>query len=430
MKLEKIKYLLCGVIISSALPLCATAETLEQAWVEALAADHGLQAIRENTVASEHQLQAAKAARLPNINLASGYTMLEKAPFAIASIGGNALSVQMGERESLSYQAMSVLPLYTSGQISGQINAATAGLEASQFFEVGKTLNLKLTVAEAYVGVLRSNKALDVVNSHVATLRSHAADVVNFYDQGMVSRNDLLAAQVALADAVQMSIKVGNGADIAAAAYNRLLGRPLKQKVALGELQPGLLSNESLEELTQKAINGRYELQVLQQQSTALKHQASAIRGKSGPQVALSGGYVYHENNYQSPEGQWMVNVGMQWNVFDAGLINNQAKASERQARSLAEQYDEALSQIELQVRQYWLATQETQKRVTVTEKAVGQAEENLRVNRDRYENGLSTNTEVLAAEALRTGSQDNHANAIYDAVLAGLRLKRAVSSL
>jgi len=51
-------------------------------------------------------------------------------------------------------------------------------------------------------------------------------------------------------------------------------------------------------------------------------------------------------------------------------------------------------------------------------------------VSRDRYEHGLSTNTEVLAAEALRTRSQNNHANAVYDAVLAGLRLSRAVSKL
>jgi len=429
MRPEKIKYLLGITVLGFVLPFCVSAETLEQAWTDALAVDHGLQAIRENTLASGHQLQAAKAARLPNISIASGYLLLEKDPFAVASIGGNTLNVQMGERESLSYQAMSHVPIYTSGQISGQINAATAGLEASQFFEAGKALDLKLTVAEAYVAVLRSSKALQVVNSHVASLQSHTDDVVNFYDQGMVSHNDLLAAQVALADAVQLSIRVANGVDIATAAYNRLLGRSLKKNIALDELKP-VFSNDSLDELTQQAIGGRYELQVLQQQSTALKHQASAIRGKSGPQVALSGGYVYHENNYQSPEGQWMVNVGMQWNIFDAGLTNNQAKASERQARSLEEQYDDVLSQIALQVRQYWLATQETKKRIPVAEKSIGQAEENLRVSRDRYEHGLSTNTEVLAAEALRTRSQNNHANAVYDAVLAGLRLKRAVGAL
>jgi outer membrane protein TolC len=96
----------------------------------------------------------------------------------------------------------------------------------------------------------------------------------------------------------------------------------------------------------------------------------------------------------------------------------------------LQEQHDDFATKVALQVRQYWLDIQETHKRILVTEKAIAQANENLRVNRDRYENGLSTNTEVLDAETLRTGSEDNHANALYDAVLATLRLKRSLGEL
>jgi len=424
-----IKNLSAVLLLSLLSPLSVATETLEQAWVEVLAVDHGLQAIRENTVASEHQLKAAEAARLPNINITSGYSLLEKEPLMKASLGGSLYHIQTAEKEALSYQAMTSLPIYTSGLISGQIDAASAGVQASQFFEAGKVLDLKLHVAETFVSVLRANKALQVVNSQVASLKSHTVDVVNLHEQGMVSRNDLLAAQVALADAVQLSIKVANGVDITKAAYNRLLGRPLTQAVELTELQ-AVLSSEPLEGLTAQAIAGRYELQVLQQQALALKHQASAIRAQSGPQVALHAGYSYRENNYQLPEGQWLLNLGMQWKVFDAGLIRHKASATERHARSTKQQYDDLSSQIALQVRQYWLATKETQQRIEVTEQSIGQAEENLRVNRDRYEHGLSTNTDVLAAEALRTRSQDNHANALYDAVLAGLRLKRAVSNL
>lgn len=49
---------------------------------------------------------------------------------------------------------------------------------------------------------------------------------------------------------------------------------------------------------------------------------------------------------------------------------------------------------------------------------------------RDRYANGLSTHSEVLDAETLRTNSEANHAAARYDAALSGLRLKRAVGDL
>jgi outer membrane protein TolC len=73
---------------------------------------------------------------------------------------------------------------------------------------------------------------------------------------------------------------------------------------------------------------------------------------------------------------------------------------------------------------------QETRKRLLVTQSAIAQAAENLFVARDRYANGLSTHTEVLDAETLRTSSESNHANAQFDAALAGLRLKRAMGDL
>ncbi len=54
------------------------------------------------------------------------------------------------------------------------------------------------------------------------------------YKQDMVSRNDLLTAQVALADTEQQAIKAGNGLDLSRAAYNRLLGRQMDTVVVAG----------------------------------------------------------------------------------------------------------------------------------------------------------------------------------------------------
>lgn len=417
------------LLLGFSFPIFVAAETLQQAWDVAIEYDHGLQAVRENTQASQHQLKAAKAARLPNLTVGAGYTALENDPEAKVNFAGLSTQFPLAEKESYSYQAMTVLPLYTGGQISSSINAASASLQASKKLEAGKVLDLKLNVAETYIGVLRATKAFEVANSHVASLKSHKMDVENLYEQGMVSRNDLLAAQVALANAVQMSIQVENMLDISRSAYNRLLGRAFQELVVLDELEPSILE-DSLDVLMAQAIEQRYELRVLKEQVSALDSKANAIRAKNAPQLALSGGYDFQENKHQVHEGQWLIGVGMKWTLFDAGLVRNQASATAQQARSLEQQYDEVLSLVKLQVRQYWLDVQETRKRLSVTEQSISQAEENLKVNRDRYEHGLSTNTDVLSAEALRTGSQNNHANAIYDAVLARIRLKRAVSDL
>ncbi|MFZ2391306.1 TolC family protein [Rhodoferax sp.] len=402
---------------------------MQQAWDTALAVDRGLKASHENTAAAASLLEAARSARLPNVALEAGYTALDNTPTAKAEFFGQSLQMPLAQKESGAYKAMASLPLYTGGRIERGIDAAAASLDAAKLGETGDVQNIKLRVSNAYVDVLRASRMLQVAESHVQSLEAHARDVRNLHEQGMVAKSDLLSAQVALADARQKALQVANGLDLARAAYNRLLGRPLDQVVALDDLSPGA-AEQSLPALTERAISQRSELAALAQQIEALRHQAGAVRGENGPQVALSGGYGYQENRYQVNPGQWMVTLGAKWNLFDGGVVRHRANAVERQAAALTEQRDELASVIALQVRQTWLDVQETKKRLIVTQSAIAQAAENLFVVRDRYTNGLATHTEVLDAEVLRTGSETNHANALSDAALARLRLKRATGEL
>jgi outer membrane protein TolC len=405
------------------------AESLQQAWDIVLAVDRGLKASHENTAAAASLLEAARSTRLPNVALEAGYTAFDNTPAAKADFFGQSLQMPLAQRESAAYTAKASLPLYTGGRIERGIDAAAASLGAAKLGEAGDVQSLKLRVSEAYVGVLRAGRMLQVAESHVASLTAHARDVENRYTQGMVAKSDLLSAQVALADARQKALQAANGLDLARAAYNRLLGRPLDQVVALDDLSPGA-AEQSLPALTERAISQRSELAALAQQVEALRYQAEAVRGENNPQVALSGGYGYQENRYQVHPGQWVVTLGAKWNLFDGGVVSHRASAVERQAMALAEQREELVSIVALQVRQAWLDVEETKKRILVTQSAIAQAEENLRVVRDRYGNGLSTHTEVLDAETLRANNEASHASALYDAALAGLRLKRAVGAL
>ena len=73
---------------------------------------------------------------------------------------------------------------------------------------------------------------------------------------------------------------------------------------------------------------------------------------------------------------------------------------------------------------------EESRKRIEVTRETLAQAEENLKVTRDRYKEGVGTNTEVLDAESLRTVNYVSYDKANNDAVLAVLRLRYAAGSL
>ncbi|NNK02633.1 MAG: TolC family protein [Desulfatitalea sp.] len=405
------------------------AESLQQAWDMAIAVDLGLKASRQGTLAAASQLKAAQSARLPGVSLEAGYTVLDNEPTFKADLLGQSLQLPMAQETSAGCKAMTTLPLYTGGRIQNGIDASTAMLDAAKLNETGAVQRLKLQVADAFVAVLRAGRILKVIDRQVKSLEAHARDVQNLLKSGMVAQNDLLATQVALADARQKALQATNGLDLASAAYNRLLDRPLDQPVLLDEALPETVG-EDLTGLTERALAQRSELAALDRQIAALRHQGDVVRGENLPQVALSGGYLYQENRYQVYEDQWLVGVGVRWHLFDGGMVRHRAEAVTRQAAALAAKRDELASIVSLQVRQAWLDLHETHKRIEVTCSAIAQAEENLRVAQDRYVHGLATHTEVLDAETLRAASATNHANAVLDAVMAGLRLKHATGQI
>ncbi|MGE5443290.1 MAG: TolC family protein [Ignavibacteriales bacterium] len=168
----------------------------------------------------------------------------------------------------------------------------------------------------------------------------------------------------------------------------------------------------------------------MEEQAQALRYQASSVRAENGPQIAVSGGYSFQQNRFIVHENVWSATLGLKWDIFDGGIKRQEAGAIAQKAEALLNLRSDLVSTIALQVRQAWLDVEETHKRIEVAREAVAQAEENLKVANDRYRNWLGTNTEVLDAETLRTRSQSNYYNAVYDAVLATLRLHRVVGNL
>jgi outer membrane protein TolC len=279
--------------------------------------------------------------------------------------------------------------------------------------------------------VLRARKALAVADSNVRTLEALASDIGAMYERELVPKNELLAVQVALADARQNRLRAANGAEIAQAAYNRRLGEPLDRAADLAEQVPEPESlPQDLATLVQLATERRTELAALGEQAKAYAQLAKVERSRVLPQISVSGGYNYLENQFLDDEEFAMAGVGVQWALFDGGQSRKRAAAMERNRRATEDQRADAESLVALQVRQAWLGADEARRRVEVTGDAVEQAEENLRIARERYGAGLGTQTQLLEAETLRVQALTNRDNAVLDASLARLRLARAVGSL
>jgi outer membrane protein TolC len=83
--------------------------------------------------------------------------------------------------------------------------------------------------------------------------------------------------------------------------------------------------------------------------------------------------------------------------------------------------------QIALEVKNAWLLLHEAEKQVHVAKKTTEQAEENFRINTERYREQVGTSTDVIDAQTLLTKARSDHDNALGDYSIGRAKLERAM---
>ena len=262
------------------------------------------------------------------------------------------------------------------------------------------------------------------------SLAGHLLDAPNLQEQGLVPRNDELAAKLALANAMQARFQAENGVEIAAAAYNRITGRSLGERVSIDDLPAPAVGEKSSEELVAIAMRLRNDLESAE---TSGAFFAQARPGRHCGQNAVSrlDGWVQLPREPQY-DGRGVL-VRWHWCAMETVRWEHRRQQTckhHRSGRKHRRSAPEFAKMIALQVRRYQLDLDESARRINVAQAAVKHAAENLRMILDRYNEGLAPNIEVLDAERLLTESEPNLANATADAALVDLKLKRAVGVL
>jgi outer membrane protein TolC len=96
-----------------------------------------------------------------------------------------------------------------------------------------------------------------------------------------------------------------------------------------------------------------------------------------------------------------------------------QDAAQVRKARAQEEKARELLAakrrEIEVEVVEAYYAVAAARERLAVSESAVAQAEENLRIIRNRYESGIAPVLDLFTAEMVLNQAKHNRMRALYD---------------
>jgi outer membrane protein TolC len=437
------KYLTVAVILF--LPLAAMAQkrplSLEEAIAAGLETSPGLHASRMKVESTAAKTREIAAGRLPSLKFGGGYTRLsEVPPFEVTlPISPNPIVVSQSYFNNFNLRLGVQQPLFTGFRLQ-------AGQESARMLERSAALDLEkdrsefiFAVKSAYWGLARAREIEKVIDETILQVAEHLKDVRAFFDQGLLTKNEVLRAELELSNAEILRIDARNAAEVALTALDNLIGLPLDTDVDLttsAESQaaglPAAIDGPG-ESQVERALANRPELQSAEFRIKASELTVKTTRAGFYPQVFLSGNYYYLRPNprflpaLDRFKGTWDVGISVSFDIWNWGQTKSQTEqakaqlAQARDARKLLE--DQAV----LEVTQSRLGLARAGDKIRIAGQAFDQADENLRVTRERFKQGVALNTEVLDADVALLQARMNRTQAAIDLVLAQARLEKAL---
>jgi outer membrane protein len=414
---------LLAALISLASAARAEPLNLKECLARAGANNKGLKAASYDEGIAQQQIQIAKSGLLPKVDLQAGY-VAQLASQAV-QFGPNALETQDADFPFLSLSIYSTL--YDFGKTQAREGAASMRRDAAKHAYSGSEQNLFLQVVRAYYGILEAEKLVKVANDEMVQMSSHQNTAQTLFEQGVVTRNDLLQAEVRVAASRQKLYSAVNGVDNGWLLLNYLTGAPANFR---GELQE---DSQTLPPPATEAapdLSKRGEIAALKDAVTAGDFTVKEAKTNYYPEFYAKLGLDYVENSKVREQTIMSATLGFKINLYD-GLATTSRLRQAVQERSRDE---ERLRDLEDRVK-LELATAQNDLRIAgarikVSEKAIEQGVENLRITKDRYQEKVGTATEVVDAQTLLTQTRTDYYQSVFDLQVAAARVKRATGEL
>jgi outer membrane protein TolC len=243
---------------------------------------------------------------------------------------------------------------------------------------------------------------------------------------------DVLSVRVHLAAMKEREIRARYALDVAGAALNDALGQPLETQHDLSTaLTAAKLSGAALGDLEKSSIQGRPDARQAELSVRAAESRSSEARSSLLPRISVRGVFEADRQTFATRGGaNWFLGASLEWNLFN-GLADRSRRDETAQLVTAARaQQKRTESAVRLEVRRAYADWKGAEERIGVAAAAVAEAEESLRITRNRYDAGLTTVTDLLRNETAWLETKTRHLEAVYEQRLAATALDLAAGTL
>lgn len=314
-----------------------------------------------------------------------------------------------------------------------RIEQAKSAQEAASHQLERSDQELVMRVIDSYYGVLLARKRMQVAEQATQTAQSILDRSKARFESGLSVESDLLNAQVRMSARQQELIQARNDFAFSQAQLAVAMGLPQENSYepaqALSEREWPVAS---VTELEQAAVEHRPDLKQIQSEESIQKLSVAIAKSSFGPRMNAFASWQADNPTFVAGGGgnNWLGGIELQVDLFTGGAKRAELARQKALAEKIAAMKQSATDGVRLEVRRAYYDDDAARQQVAVARAAVAQAQESLRISRNRYEAGLLTITDLLSAEEATLQTQLNYWNAVARSQTSYANLELASGTL
>ncbi len=326
----------------------------------------------------------------------------------------------------------SSLELFDGGRRLFQLRSARAGLTAAESNERLQHFRIALEVKQQYFNVLAARESRAAATAQLAQSEEQLKAAIARVGAGAATVSDSLRSVIQVGNARLAVLTAENTLRVSNANLTRLLGTPFE--VTATEAADSVLPRVSID--TVDVANAVESAPSVVQARAELGAASASLRASRTPYLPtinmsynLSGSRT--DKNFALTGGEYATAKALRF-TLQYPLFNGFAREENVTRASVAERNAEAQLRdarlaVQQQLTQFLGALSLAQERAAIQVASVAAAEEDLRVQQQRYTLGASTLLDVLTSQSQLNAARSALIQARYDARVAKAQIESIV---
>lgn len=367
--------------------------SLEQVKKMALENNKKLKKAQSSINAAQAAHLSAKAASKPTVD-ASVFGLYLSDPFKVIL------------PEYSANGSLSVTQVVYAGDKIQTAKKMTGSLVDLQYSQKELTEDEVLLSAEvAYWQAVNLKEKVVLAEKYIKLLTELKKDLQNSYSAGLIYKNDLLKVEVQENEAILNLTKAKDGLQLTKLSLEQITGLGTDNYELTGSFNDDIQFHNKTDVVS--AVNNRPEIEALSKVVEVNEYRSKLLQGDQKPTIALSANGLasYGKKiNFSNGNDDMQAFVGLvtvSIPILDWGTRKQKVREQNFETEARKFELEETKELLSIEVQNSFLMLNQAITQIELTKKSLHQAEENLRLNQDRFDAGTVLGEDVLAAQVL-----------------------------